>query len=406
MKRVVYILLVIGLAMSACRLSATPTSTPLDSGANPIPSEFQATYDNLGDSLDKFIASLPQQTGGQSPIFAAELASANGNIGEGLLRRPEALTLVRQELDALSDIGVQGVVVAIKFPLLEPGFPRSTDYLQFYIQVATEIRQRGMKFLVEVGPVFSGTIYSPLDVDWSEYTEKSFLGAQQAELVVIATEIQPDYLQIANEPTTIETLTGFEINPDEYADFVQSTVQELGSLNGIILGAGAGTWEDPEYMEALMTIQGLDSINIHIFPIGRDGNLLQVAYETAQQAYTNGKRVVVSQSGLYKINSAELNELGTETATIYRRDAYSFFEPLDEKFIVALTLMSKAGDIEFIPLFWTRNFFAYLDYQEVRTWSDTQVNRGMNQAFITALENGTLSPLGEFFKNWIDEQNR
>lgn len=156
-------------------------------------------------------------------------------------------------------------------------------------------------------------------------------------------------------------------------------------------------------MELLMTIQGLDSINIHIFPIGRDGNPLRVAYETAQKAHANGKCIVVSQSGLYKINSAELNELGTETATIYRRDAYSFFEPLDEKFIQALTLMSSAGDIEFISLLWTHNFFAYLDYQEVRNWSDTQVNRGMNQAFIAALENGTLSPLGEFFKSWIDE---
>jgi len=404
MKRTLYIFLVFGLAMSACRQSATPTITPLVSGSNPIPSEFQATYDDLNDSLDKFIASLPQ-TGGQPPIFAAELAFANGNAGESLLR-PEVLPLVRQELDALRRIGVEGVVVAIKFPLLEPDFPRSAEFLQFYKQVAAEIHQRGMKFLVEVGPVFAGTIYSPVKVDWTQYTEETFLAAQQNELALIATEIQPDYLQIANEPTTIETLTGFEVTPNEYAAFVQFTVQELGSLNGILLGAGAGTWEDPAYLDNLMGVQGLDSINIHIFPIGRDGNLLQVASETAQQARANGKRVVISQSGLYKINSTELNELGTETATIYRRDAYSFFEPLDEKFIVALTLMSKAGDIEFISLFWTRNFFAYLDYQEVRTWSDTQVNRGMNQAFIAALENGTLSPLGEFYKRWIDEENR
>jgi hypothetical protein len=415
MKHLAALLLLLALAVLACGRSnrlvtATPPSSPTLALSTPtiwstgIPPEYLKTYDDLNTSLDDFLASMPPG-GGQVPVFAAELAYANGNIGEALLR-PEILPLVRKQLDALHDLGVRGVVVGIKFPLLEASFPRSAEYLQFYKQVGTEIHQRGMKFLVEVGPVFSGTIFSPLNVDWRQYTLATFQAAQQDELVTIATEIGPDYLQIADEPTTIAMLTGFRMSVAEYAGFIRSSAEKIGHPNGLLLAAGAGTWEDPAYLNDLMNIPGLDCIDLHIYPIGKNAALLQRAYAAAQQAHAAGKRVAISEAGLYKVNSSELSTLGGDYARIYSRDTFSLFEPLDEKFIQALTQMSRAGGIEFVSFFWTRSFFAYLDYDQVHTDSDAEINRLINQASLTAMQSGAVSPLGIFYQNWISEQTR
>ncbi|MBI4732371.1 MAG: hypothetical protein HY781_09680 [Chloroflexi bacterium] len=404
MKRLAYTALVFILALVACRQSSTPTAIPSTDWPPSIPDEYQSTCNDLNASLDAFIASLPQ-SGGQPPIFAAELSYANGNIGETLLK-PEVLPLVRQQLDALQSMGVQGVVVAVSVPLLQPDYPRSEEYLEFFKQVAEEVHARGMVLLVESGPIFSGTLFSPVSVDWSDYDKASFLQARQDQLVTIANEIKPDHLQIANEPSTMAMLTGFEYSSEEYLDFIETTLEMIDKSTGILLGAGAGTWEDPAYLDGLMEIAGLDFIDIHIYPIGRDGNLLQQASEAARLAHANGKRVTISESWLYKVDSAELGELGGEFEMIYSRDAWSFFEPLDEKFIRALTLMARADEIEFVSFFWTRNFFTYLDYDQYRTLSAPEINRAINQASIAATESGALSPLGKFFKAWISEQSK
>ena len=360
-------------------------------------------YDEMNSSLDSFLKLLSPNDG-VPPVFAAELATANGNIGENLLR-PEVMSLLRLELDALKSMGIKGVVVGIKFPLLEPDFPRSDEYLQFYRQVAAEVRQRRMKILVEVGPVFAGTIYSSLTFDWSKHTKQSFIAAQKNELQLIAREIHPDILQISNEPTTIEMLTGYKFTPSEYADFIEESIRALNNPKDVRLGAGAGTWEDPAYLEKLLAIQGLDCIDLHIYPIGRNGNLLKQAQKVARQAHAAGKCVNISESGLYKISSNEMKTMMGQWENVYRRDVYSFFEPLDEKFIQVLTLFSRAEGVEFVSYFWTRNFFAYLDYDSVRNLSNQLVNRMINQAFLNALQKGTRSPLGGFYKKWISSQN-
>ncbi len=353
-------------------------------------------------TLNTFTNSLPPGKN-EGLLLGTELSYANGNIGETLLK-PETMTLVKKQLDALKSMGVRAIVVAIKFPMLEPDFPNSAGYLQFFKQVATEIHNRDMKFLVEVGPLFAGTIYSALQVDWTKYNKESFMAAQQNELVTISTEIQPDYLQIADEPNTIAMLSGVAFTPDEYATFIQSSVNKIGHPNGLRLGAGSGTWEDPAYMNNLMSITGLDCIDLHIYPIGRDGNLLKRASDTAIQARQNGKCAIISEAGLYKVSSSELSSLSGDFASIYSRDAFSFWEPADEAFITALTRLSQSSGVEFVSFFWTRSFFSYLDYDQSHDLSVQQINRNLNQASIASLENGTLSPLGEFFKDLIAQQ--
>ncbi len=63
-------------------------------------------------------------------IFSAELLPANANIGEALFRG-QTWAAVRLNLDRLQQLGVRGVKVAVKYPVLMPAFPRSAEYLEF-----------------------------------------------------------------------------------------------------------------------------------------------------------------------------------------------------------------------------------------------------------------------------------
>jgi hypothetical protein len=154
-------------------------------------------------------------------------------------------------------------------------------------------------------------------------------------------------------------------------------------------------------MNDLMNIQGLDCIDIHIYPIGRDGNLLERAFETATKARASGKCAVISEAWLYKVSSSEMTTLSGNFEQVYGRDAFSFWEPLDESFIRAVTRLSQASGVEFASFFWTRYFFAYLDYDQYHNLSPQQINRQATQASILNTQSNTLSPLGNFFRERI-----
>jgi hypothetical protein len=128
--------------------SQTPTPTP--EAPPPVPEEYQPLYQELTAELAHFEDTLNQKwdhNQGQT-IFATELAFANGNVGEGLLSAT-SLDNNRILLYRLQAMGVKGVVLAIKYPLLSPDFPRSSEYLQFFKDIMAECRQHDMKVLVE-----------------------------------------------------------------------------------------------------------------------------------------------------------------------------------------------------------------------------------------------------------------
>ena len=188
-----------------------PEMTSPTSETPPVPAEYQSLYTELSSEMGHFEGLLTQQSvsNQQQPVFATDLLFANGNVGEGLLTQANMNNNIIL-LDRLQAMGFKGVVVAIKFPLLKPDFPHSSEYLQFYQQIMVECHKRGMKVLVECGAIFSGTPYSSVQIDWSQYTTQTFLQGLEAQLLLVAREIKPDYLTLANEPQTEEALTGFK----------------------------------------------------------------------------------------------------------------------------------------------------------------------------------------------------
>jgi hypothetical protein len=385
--------------------SQTPTPTP--EAPPPVPEEYQPLYQELSAELAHFEDTLNQKwdhNQGQT-IFATELAFANGNVGEGLLSAT-SLDNNRILLDRLQAMGVKGVVLAIKYPLLSPDFPRSSEYLKFFKDIMAECRRHDMKVLVECGAIFAGTPYSPVQVDWSRYTTETFLQGLQDQLLVIARQVKPDYLTLANEPITEEGLTKLTITPTVWSDFIASTLGKIDRSSGLLLGAGTGTWENPAYINKIINMPGLDYIDLHIYPLNKDGLLLERALNWALEARAAGKRVTISESWLWKASPEELGSGLGDTEKIMNRDVYSFWYPLDARFMQDIMNLADATNMDFISFFWMRNFFAYLDYDTTpHNISTTTFNRRINQAAVDNVQKGKISSLGQYYQDQLHSRS-
>jgi hypothetical protein len=385
-----------------------PGSTPTPELTPPIPEEYQSIYGELETEMAHFEVTLNEQWDhslGQT-IMATELAYANGNIGEGLLSAT-IMDYNRILLDRLQAMGGKGVVLAIKFPLLKPDFPRSSEYLQFFKNIIVECHQRGMKVLVECGAIFAGTPYSPVEVDWSNYTTETFLQGLEDQLLLIAEEIKPDYLTLANEPQTEEALTKLTITPAMWSDFIASTLEKIDRSGGLLVGAGTGTWENPSYINELFNMPGLDYIDLHIYPMNKDAIYLDRALNYAIEARSGGKRVTVSEAWLWKATPAELGNFLGDTEKIMNRDVYSFWYPLDERFIQNIMNLADATGMDFVSFFWTRNLLSYLDYNNTpHNLTTAEYNRLINQASLGNLKQDKLSPLGQYFQQVLNSRTK
>jgi len=186
---------------------ATPPATAqvdaLPQGEAPVPDEYRALYAELEEALNTFQDYLAAHWDGAtgSTVFGAELLVANGNRGDVLLQ-PVTMDAVRLYLDRMQGLGIGGVSVEISYPLLRPDFPRSSDYLEFFREVAQEVHRRGLKLLVESGPVFPDPQYSQVQVDFSGLTVETYFQTRSEQLQLIAREVRPDYLAIGGEPAT------------------------------------------------------------------------------------------------------------------------------------------------------------------------------------------------------------
>lgn len=347
-----------------------------------------------------FEQNLNQKWDGQQgqTTFAVELAYANGNIGEGLLL-PQMFDRNLILLDRLKDLGIKGVVLSVKYPLLEPDFPRSAGYLKFYKDIAAECRKRDMKILVETGAIFSGTAYSPVKIDWSKYTAESFLNGMRDQLLLIAREIKPDYLTLTVELATQEALTGLIIAPSLWSGFVTSTLNGIDRSSGIRLGAGMGSWEDRAYIDTILNMPEIDYVDLHIYALGEEGIILDRVLDIAREAHEAGKAVTIGECWLYKALPEEMVAGPGIDGNIFNRDPFSFWYPLDARFFDNIINLADAADMEFVSFFWTRYFFAYVDYsQETRSLSVAEMNRLINQAAYANIKEDILSPLGEHYQ--------
>lgn len=345
--------------------STGPSDANVVSTPAKIPAEYQSLYTYLDGKLDDFAKQLNAQptADARAITFAAELIVANGNRGEDLLL-PQTFPAVVQYLDQLQVLGVTGVKVAIKYPLLTPDWRRSDEYLAFYKKVARELKRRNMKMLAGTGVAFTQPEFSRVPVDYRGMTLERLKQGERQQIETIIREIQPDYITIANEPSTQTELTGVSFNVRGYTEFVNFLLKDL-DRRGVLVGAGTGNWDDPAYIESLAKNTSLDYIDIHLYPISR--NFATRAIQQAEIARANGKRIVIGETWLYK--SGERETGGASAVDIMSRDVYSFWQPLDQKFLTLVIQFARQNQIEFVSPFWSGYFFAYADYDKIKPGS-------------------------------------
>jgi len=352
-------------ALGAVFLAALSGSGPVWS-APPAPVQYVDLYAGLDAKLKAIDGVVTaRSTGGKHDVtFSAELLPANANIGEPLFRE-QTWPAVLLNLDRLQQLGVRGVKVAVKYPVLMPSFPRSADYLEFYRRVGQEVRRRNLKLLVQMTDGFRESAFSALPVEpyyagltWERYRREK---RQMAETII--REIRPDYLTVQNEPGTQAHNTGLPMTVQNVTDLLEYVTRGLDK-RGVLVGAGAGTWEDLAYAQSLARIGGLDYLDMHIYPITRD-YVNDRAFRFAEVAQRAGKRVVIGEAWLYKASDQDLRAGNVAAAPgLFARDVFSFWEPLDAQFVTTVVKLSHAVKIDFTSFFWSRYFFGYADYSE------------------------------------------
>jgi len=87
---------------------------------------------------------------------------------------------------------------------------------------------------------------------------------------------------------------------------------------------------------------------------------------------------------------------------IFARDVYSFWEPLDTRFIEAMVCLGRYQGFDYVSLFWANYFFAYVDYEAVpKGLSGVDLMARANQAAFANLLAGDFSGTGRVLKRLI-----
>jgi hypothetical protein len=353
------------------RLLATAALLAIASSAlAQVPKRYQAVYRELEGKLTAFEIRLPPRSSGTPSIRAAALMGADCQRGEIMLEAGQREATVR-ELEALKLLGAQGIVLRVCYPLFTPGFRDPQPFIDFYANLANEIRARGLRLLVEHNCLLPA--YSAIDprVYYKKLTAPRFARERFQELKTIVLALQPDYLTLVSEPRTYAA--GLTLTVKDWKKYVDSSVRtltrELGSFP-TALGAGDGLWNDFDYVQAFAQIPGLAYIDLHAYPIAAgDEEFLRrlLDWPDRVRAIDPAKRIVMSELWLNKVGAAEKIKSAIDPLVL-ARDVYGFWSSLDQKFLRIVSVAAREKQIELTAVFRSHYLFSYLDYNDPLTF--------------------------------------
>lgn len=366
-------------------LAASNTAIPAD-----VPAEYRALYSELASRLTAF----ERRLGNPAPrdvVAATNLLTANSHAGPALLREDWQRSNLLY-LDRLQALGANGVSVTIGYPLLTPAFGDPAPYLSFFETLAREVRRRGMKLLVEHNVLLPGYTLVPVAPYYAQLDRRRFMEERYAEVLRIVQHVRPDYLSLVVEPETHALALGKKIRLNDWVRYVKRVAEGVAKdapNRTTLLGAGCGSWDDPQYISRFAEIKGLDYVDMHLYPLSNGYvDYLERALDWSDEVrrIDPGKRILISEAWLFK---AAARELGGNPADArkFARDVYSFWEPLDVQYMRVLAKMAYAKDFELVAPFWSRYFFAYLPYGAagLQTLAPHALMRRANQAAFAAL---------------------
>jgi hypothetical protein len=364
-----------------------------------IPAEFAGLYTALDKSLDRLSpAGAPGQYKG---LVCTNLLSANSNSLPAVADSWTNRFTTRKTLDRFVEIGISCVDITLQYPTLVKDFPRSADYLAYYREVVAEARKRDLKVIIGVQSTFTNPVFARLPVaEWYKgLTKERYMAEKRQMLETVLKELAPDYLTVEAEPGTQQANLGLDYSLESTKQYTDAWLMGLDQ-GKVKIGAGAGMWDDLAYWEYYAANDRIDYLDLHIYPVN-DPGLAAALEKVSNLARKNGKSVIIGESWLYKMAGNERQDGPIATAVrVFGRDPYSFWAPLDMKFIDTMLALGARYDWEMVSLFWSRYFFSYSDYRR----APQDVNQRLAQVQKDATKNiyfGRLSPTGEHLKNLL-----
>jgi hypothetical protein len=164
------------------------------------------------------------------------------------------------------------------------------------------------------------------------------------------------------------------------------------------IGAGTGTWTSPSFAEALAATP-IDYVDIHLYPVWPFA--LDNAFAIADAARRKGKGLAMTETWLYKASPSENTGIAANEE-IFRRDSFSFWSPLDQKFLSTVSRFAEAEGLEFVSPFWSALFFGNVAYEPATAnLSYPQIVRLANGTAASAMVAGRTTLLGAWYSRLI-----
>ena len=373
----------------------------------PIPDGQRALFARLQERVETFDRQIGPPDPNAAVLFSAELSTATGQRGLVLLR-PATRVGIDLELKRMQGLGLHAVTVAVSFPILSREFydfngdPQDYDaMLRFYRDLALNVHGRGMKLIVKAGMLFPG-IYSAgsgLKIqEFYQHAGADFARYKAEAVAATIREMHPEFLTLGSEPDIEARLGSGASGPEAFGANIAlySKQAKAAAVTGTRIGAGVGTWQKNAREYIAQIAPHVDFIDLHIYPV--NFNLLASAITLADYARSLGKPAAISEAWLMKEDDSELSRVNSVTdPRIFARDSFRFWAPLDQRFLAALAHLARAKDMLFLSPFWTRYFWSYLDYEDVRAAEAPDVLKKANGAAAAALVKGQVSSTGRAY---------
>lgn len=383
--------------------SETTAGSGAAQGQASVPQMYLATYDELSSNLSDLEA---QGSAGVvdpvgvpgGPVMAGAINLADDNRGTSLLE-PEVLPEIADELDTFADLGMEGVTLQVGYPMLLPSFPNSGAYLSFYEHVSQMVAAHQMTLLVELQPVFPEPQISSLHPDYSGLTLATYEAQQRQEAQIVIDDLHPHYLTVLDEPSTFAANLGLHFaNPLGVVGLLDAELDGL-DRGSTLVGAGIGTWESPAIEQAIATKTSVDYLAVHLYPTGEAQ--IKVLNEVTAIAASARKPLVMDETWLSKADpSGRPGPGGAAKETV--EEKWSFWEPLDERFLSEVTTYARAHGLSFVAPFSTDLFFGYVNWtQSLQDAPDSTVR---SQAAVVEEPNiiaRQVDPVGEAYASAI-----
>jgi len=384
---------------------------------NDVPGDYTSLYQLVQSNISAFAALIPAQSASQptSTLMSGDLLYANGNSGLKLLSAARQQD-IQEELARLKSLGLTAVTVTMGLPLMNEDFytfngdPQDfQSMVTVYQNLQKSIHQSGMKMIVESAVLFPGYFSANSGFNLTGYyaslSDTDFVAARAKNVLTIAQQVGPDYINLNSEPDTDLQLTGrtnLYGTPQAYATMNETIITQVRAQGVTIpIGAGVGTWLNgragaTDWVQALLGTD-INYLDLHIY--ATNYNFLPNAITYADMALQAGKKVAISECWDIKATDQEFSGITVNNeASYYARDTFSFWAPVDTAFVEAFVNFANWKGLIYVSPFWSRYYWAYLNYnQEQSVGAALSMDVGVAEQvlsdatgqFVNAIQNST-----------------